>query len=211
MITRVFVSAEITNKERVAAAQENILIQAGSDSSKLKKVEKLGRRAATTIGTDPAIRAIISRYLAAYPAELPNRTDINPRALNTNSLHSIDNDRAVIRLDQYSGDSDRITLFYSFLKQHVDAFQLVAGQNPDTDTRNHRARVTWSRTLSPRTILETSLGFDRIGFRISFISSPWTARDANRRPEAQAGAKANGILPEQAARTGTKESIPPCC
>lgn len=40
MITRVFVSAEITNKERVAAAQENILIQAGSDNSKLKKVEK---------------------------------------------------------------------------------------------------------------------------------------------------------------------------
>jgi 2'-5' RNA ligase len=40
MITRVFVSAEITNKERVAAAQENIFIQAGSDSSKLKKVEK---------------------------------------------------------------------------------------------------------------------------------------------------------------------------
>jgi RNA 2',3'-cyclic 3'-phosphodiesterase len=40
MITRVFVSAEITNKERVAAAQENILIQAGSGSSKLKKVEK---------------------------------------------------------------------------------------------------------------------------------------------------------------------------
>ena len=40
MITRVFVSAEITNKERVAAAQENILIQAGSDSSKLKKVQK---------------------------------------------------------------------------------------------------------------------------------------------------------------------------
>ena len=40
MITRVFVSAEITNKERVAAAQESILIQAGSDSSKLKKVEK---------------------------------------------------------------------------------------------------------------------------------------------------------------------------
>jgi 2'-5' RNA ligase len=40
MITRVFVSAEITNKERVVAAQENILIQVGSDSSKLKKVEK---------------------------------------------------------------------------------------------------------------------------------------------------------------------------
>lgn len=40
MIRRVFVSAEITNKEGVAAAQENIFIEAGSDSSKLKKVEK---------------------------------------------------------------------------------------------------------------------------------------------------------------------------
>lgn len=40
MIKRVFVSAEITNKEGVAAAQENIFVQAGSDSSKLKKVEK---------------------------------------------------------------------------------------------------------------------------------------------------------------------------
>lgn len=39
-LTRIFVSAEITNKEGVAAAQENILIQAGSDSSKLKKVDK---------------------------------------------------------------------------------------------------------------------------------------------------------------------------
>jgi RNA 2',3'-cyclic 3'-phosphodiesterase len=40
MITRVFVSAEITNKDGVAAAQENISIQAGSYRSKLKKVEK---------------------------------------------------------------------------------------------------------------------------------------------------------------------------
>lgn len=40
MITRVFVSAEITNKDGVAAAQENFSIQAGSDRTKLKKVEK---------------------------------------------------------------------------------------------------------------------------------------------------------------------------
>jgi len=47
MITRVFVSAEITNKERVTAAQENIFIQAGSDSSKLNVDEKLLERIKT--------------------------------------------------------------------------------------------------------------------------------------------------------------------
>jgi hypothetical protein len=30
-------------------------------------------------------RAIVQRFLNAYPAELPNRTDINEHALNTNS------------------------------------------------------------------------------------------------------------------------------
>ena len=40
MITRVFVSAEINNKEGVAAAQEEFLIHVDTDSSKLKKVEK---------------------------------------------------------------------------------------------------------------------------------------------------------------------------
>ena len=37
----------------------------------------------TPLATDPAARAIIARFLAAYPTELPNRTEINPRALNT--------------------------------------------------------------------------------------------------------------------------------
>ena len=40
IITRVFVSAEINNKEGVAAAQEEFLIHVDTDSSKLKKVEK---------------------------------------------------------------------------------------------------------------------------------------------------------------------------
>jgi len=39
----------------------------------------------TPTATNPAVVALIDRWLAAYPTELPNRTDVYPRALNTNS------------------------------------------------------------------------------------------------------------------------------
>jgi hypothetical protein len=44
----------------------------------------------------------------------------------------------------------------------VDVFQLVAGQNPDTTTRNHAATATWTRTVSPATAVQESLLFDRV-------------------------------------------------
>src|SRR6185369_4001902 len=50
-------------------------------------VPKAGER--IPLATDPATRAVVAKYLAAYPQELPNRTDINERALNTNSPHTI--------------------------------------------------------------------------------------------------------------------------
>ncbi len=115
----------------------------------------------TPLATDPAVRAVVQRYLAAYPAELPNRPDIDPRALNTNAPQSIDGDDAQIRLDQRRGERDRFSAIYRFLSQQVDAFQLVAGQNPDTDTKSHNARLTWNHLWSPQTITEVSMGFDR--------------------------------------------------
>jgi hypothetical protein len=117
----------------------------------------------TPLATDPAKRAVIARYLGAYPAELPNRTDINPRALNTNAPQRIENDEARVVLEQDFGTKDRLLMSYGFLLQSVDAFQLVAGQNPDTDTRSHRARLTWSHQASASTVLLFSAGFDRIG------------------------------------------------
>jgi len=56
-----------------------------------------------------------------------------------------------------------VALVYDFTSQDVDAFQLVAGQNPDTHIKNHRARATWTRTLDARTVLEATSGFDRTG------------------------------------------------
>lgn len=117
----------------------------------------------TPLAADPAVRALISRWLAAYPAELPNRTDVDPRALNTNSPQTIDSNNATVRLDQSAGPRDRVTLLYNNTSQFVNAFELVAGQNPDTDTRSHTARVTWSRQWNPATLTELSAGFDRVG------------------------------------------------
>jgi hypothetical protein len=117
----------------------------------------------TPLATDPAVRSLVARFLQAYPAELPNRTDINARALNTNSPQVIDNDSASIRLDHDLRGRDRFALQYQFISQSVDAFQLVAGQNPDTDTRSHRARIFWTRNWTPTTVTDLSIGFDRIG------------------------------------------------
>ncbi|MBO0859876.1 MAG: hypothetical protein J2P21_15710 [Chloracidobacterium sp.] len=112
--------------------------------------------------TDPATLAIVARFLNAYPKELPNRTDIDPRALNTNAPQSIDNNQANIRLDQVLGSKDSVALQYQFTSQSVDAFQLVAGQNPDTDTKSHLARIVWTRSWDAKTITTFSIGYDRL-------------------------------------------------
>jgi hypothetical protein len=117
----------------------------------------------TALTTDPARRAIVQRFLNAYPRELPNRTDINPRSLNTNSPQRIDSNEAGIRIEQELTARDRLLASYQFTGQSVDAFQLVAGQNPDTDTRSHRARLSWSRQWNAGTSSVLSAGFDRIG------------------------------------------------
>lgn len=123
----------------------------------------LDRDPVTGDPVDHQTRDFVRRMLAAYPDELPNRLDINPRALNTNSPQSIDNDSLAPRLDVSAGDRDRFVLGYQFTAQRVQAFQLVGGQNPNTTTKNHRARATWSRDWSPFTTMDTSAGYERVG------------------------------------------------
>jgi hypothetical protein len=116
----------------------------------------------TPLATDPATRALVARFLNAYPKELPNRTDIDPRALNTNAPQSINNNQANLRLDQNLGGRDAVGLQYQFTSQNVNAFQLVAGQNPDTDTKSHLARIVWTRSWDARTITTFSISYDRL-------------------------------------------------
>ncbi len=116
----------------------------------------------TPLSNDPATRTIIARWLAAFPAELPNRTDINPRALNTNAPQTINNNQAGVRLDQILSGKDTLGLQYQYTSQSVDAFQLVAGQNPNTDTKSHLARVFWTRQWNPTTVTQLSATYDRL-------------------------------------------------
>ena len=117
----------------------------------------------TPLAQDPATRAIVESILGAYPDELPNRQDINPRALNTNAPQNIDNARVGLILDQAFGQRDRLIASYNLTIQEVEAFQLVGGQNPDTTTRNHRAALSWNRAWTPKTTTQLSVGFDRVG------------------------------------------------
>ena len=116
----------------------------------------------TPLATDPAKREYIAGILAAYPEELPNRTDINERALNTNAPQEIDNDNIGGLLQQDVSEQDRLILRYRLRTQRVEAFQLVGGQNPNTTTRSHQARATWNRAWSAATITDFTVGFDRV-------------------------------------------------
>lgn len=116
----------------------------------------------TPLTTDPLRREFVERILNAFPDELPNRTERTPRALNTNATQNIDNNNLGGLWEQDLGRRDRLVARYRFTTQKVDAFQLVGGQNPNTTTRSHDARLTWNRAWSPATITDISAGFDRI-------------------------------------------------
>jgi hypothetical protein len=116
--------------------------------------------------TEPALRAFVQSILDAYPAAAPNRPDIDARMLNTNSPQTINGDNASMKLDQSLSPRDNLFAGYQFIAQQVTAFQLIRGQNPDTTTRSHRARLTWSRTFSPRAVFDLTTGFDRTGILI---------------------------------------------
>ncbi len=116
----------------------------------------------TPLATDPAVRAIVSRFLSAYPAGLPNRPDFDPRALNTNAPQRIDETDGDFRWDRNAGSGARIAASYTMSRQRVDAFQLVAGQNPDTNINSHRGRIAYRRSFSPATELAAGITFNRV-------------------------------------------------
>lgn len=116
----------------------------------------------TLLTNDPAVRALMERWIAAYPLAPPNRPDINERALNTNATQAINTDSAALRWDLPVSPAGRMSWRHTWTGQQVDAFQLVAGQNPDTATRSHDSRLTWEHTFSPRNLLQATLGFSRV-------------------------------------------------
>ena len=117
----------------------------------------------TPLARDPATRAAVQELLDGYPNVPPNRPDIAARAHNTNSLQRINTDSSRVQLDRDAVAGGKLSLRHVWTAQNVDAFQLVKGQNPDTDNRSHSARITWTRVFTPATVLQLSTGLDRLG------------------------------------------------
>ena len=116
----------------------------------------------TPQATDPNLRALIQRFLNAYPNQLPNRTDFDERALNTNAPQTIRDLDGSLRLDRDLSDKAKLLLSHTISRQHISAFQLVAGQNPDSDIHNHRSRATLVYSPSSSTDLSFGAGFTRV-------------------------------------------------
>ena len=115
----------------------------------------------TPLATDPAVYAEVARYLRAFPAELPNRPDFDLRALNTNAPQVIDQTTGALRLDRSVRSDGTLTLFYDISRMREDAFQFVAGMNPDTDIHNHRATASYAWTPDAQTTVQGGFVFQR--------------------------------------------------
>jgi hypothetical protein len=115
----------------------------------------------TPRATDPRVRAEVARFLRAFPDELPNRPDFDIRALNTNAPQNVDQAGGTLRLDRDAGSSSKLTLLYRMSRMSEDAFQFVAGMNPDTDIHAHRAQIAYTAAPNAATDVRLSLGFDR--------------------------------------------------
>ena len=110
--------------------------------------------------TDPAVAAEVARFLHAFPDELPNRPDFDPRALNTNAPQTIDEVQGTFRLDRDLA-AGRLTLLYNISQTQEHAFQLVAGMNPDTEIHAQRAQAAYTLSPNPNTDVSLSLSFQR--------------------------------------------------
>ncbi|MBA3972859.1 MAG: hypothetical protein C0504_01420 [Candidatus Solibacter sp.] len=110
---------------------------------------------------DPANRAIVQSFLDAFPAELPNRPDFDPRALNTNAPQRIDSLGLTGRIDLILPHDQRLMANYSNDRQRIRAFKFVAGQNPDTDIHATQTAVTWTRQLTPATGISITAAYQR--------------------------------------------------
>lgn len=119
---------------------------------------------------DPAARAVIADWLKAYPAELPNRPDFDIRALNTNAPQRIDALAGTLRLDTALPRGSKLIASHAIDRSKTLAFQLVAGQNPDTTIHAQRSRLAWIKPLSSSTEMQVAGSFNRI--RSLLVSPP---------------------------------------
>lgn len=108
------------------------------------------------------VQAVIASLLKAYPAELPNLGDpATSHRLNSNAQRDIKAKNGLARLDFKPTEQTSWATRYSINDYAEDPFQLVAGQNPQTDLRAQSAYVSLTRVFSPQTLGLFGFHYDR--------------------------------------------------
>ena len=110
----------------------------------------------------PQVNALIANILKGYPAELPNLVLPNGFVqLNSNAPRSIKTNDGLARLDLKPEANTSFAFRYSINDYSEDPFQLIAGQNPQTDLRTQTAYTSVTRTFSPTTVGRFGFHYDR--------------------------------------------------
>ena len=119
-------------------------------------VPQLSERAPRS--ADPRVNAVIGSLLKAFPLDTPN---LSSTRLNSNALRSIDTNDGLVRLDVKKSDETTLAFRYTLSDYAEDPFQLVVGQNPQTNLRNQSAHSSITKTFSPKTIFQAGFYYDR--------------------------------------------------
>ena len=117
---------------------------------------------ATGALVDPATRELITRLLDGFPEELPNLPYVSLRQLNTNAVRDIRSSAFSTHLGYRPNDASQIVFEQRFLDSTEEPFEFVAGENPVTFLRPQSLHFTYTRTVSPQTLLRFSHNFDRL-------------------------------------------------
>ncbi|MSO19725.1 MAG: hypothetical protein EXQ56_04565 [Acidobacteria bacterium] len=112
----------------------------------------------TPTTSDPAKRAYIASLLRAYPLEEPN---LGATRLNTNASRDVDAKDALARFDYKRSDADHLAVRYTASDYVEVPFQIIAGQNPQTDVRTQGGYLSWTRVFSPATTGRFAFNYDR--------------------------------------------------
>ena len=110
---------------------------------------------------DPATRALVQKWLDAYPNELPNRVEIDKRLLNTNAIQKVRNTGGSFKINWQFSEKSRASIRYSISDNFIDGFELVGGQNPNQRLRPQTLNLMLEKQFSEHTVFRVGTNYLR--------------------------------------------------
>ena len=155
-------SYDLTGGGPVVSPNASLLLQFGQDfTSGLVNGNILCRICGQNLqstAANPQVREVIDNLLTAFPDEEPNLPN---GQLNSNAPRDIDSSHGLARLDFKPAEDTSLAFRYSINDYSEDPFQIVAGQNPQTDLRTQGAHAGVTQVFSPETAGRFGFHYDR--------------------------------------------------